>query len=224
MPLRHRATGRDAPGFLHRGRQLLDAVLATGPQATNHRGLRLPLVGAALGAGRNPAVALVAGLGLADDLWSGPERGFRAHLRAGATTGVLKLVGIPLVGLLATRKLSGALLVGLAANSLNQLDTRPGRALKAYLAGAALARAPVGIAVLLLPYDLRERTMLGDAGSNALGAMLGLSSVGRLTGRGRWLAIGALAGLTLLGERRSLGELIERTPGLSQVDAFGRQP
>jgi hypothetical protein len=53
--------------------------------------------------------------------------------------------------------------------------------------------------------------------------MLGLSSVSRLTDRGRWLAIGALAGLTLLGERRSLGELIERTPGLSQIDALGRQ-
>jgi hypothetical protein len=66
--------------------------------------------------------------------------------------------------------------------------------------------------------------MLGDAGSNALGAMLGLSSVSRLTARGRWLAIGALAGLTLLGERRSLGELIERTPGLSELDGLGRQP
>ncbi len=224
LPLRHRATGRDASGFLHRGRQLLDAVLATGPQATNHRGLRLPLVGAVLGARGDPSVALVAALGLADDLWSGPERGFRAHLQAGATTGVLKLVGIPLVGLLATRKVSGALLVGLAANSLNQLDTRPGRALKAYLAGAVLTRSPVGIAVLLLPYDLREKTMLGDTGSNALGAMLGLSSVSRLTARGRWLAIGALAGLTLLGERRSLGELIERTPGLAHIDEFGRRP
>ena len=224
LPLRHRATGRDARGFLHRGRQLLDAVLAAGPQGTNHRGLRLPLVGAALGTRRDPAVALVAAIGLADDLWSGPERGFRAHLRAGATTGVLKLVGIPLVGLVATRKLSGALLVGLAANSLNQLDTRPGRALKAYLAGAVLARAPIGMAVLLLPYDLRERTMLGDAGSNALGAMLGLRSVSRLTGRSRWLAIGALAGLTLLGERRSIGELIERTPGLMQIDGLGRRP
>ena len=224
LPLRHRATGRDARGFLHRGRQLLDAVLAAGPQGTNHRGLRLPLVGAALGARRDPAVALVAAIGLADDLWSGPERGFRAHLRAGATTGILKLVGIPLVGLVATRKLSGALLVGLAANSLNQLDTRPGRALKAYLAGALLARAPIGMAVLLLPYDLRETTMLGDAGSNALGAMLGLRSVSRLTERSRWLAIGALAGLTLLGERRSIGELIERTPGLMQIDGLGRLP
>ncbi len=224
LPLRHRATGRDAAGFVHRGRQLLDALLACGPQGTNHRGLRLPLVGAALGARRDPAVALIAALGLADDLWSGPERGFRAHLRSGTTTGVLKLVGIPLVGLLATRKLSGALLVGLAANFLNQLDTRPGRALKAYLAGAVLLRSPAGVAVLLLPYDLREKTMLGDSGSNALGAMLGLSSVSRLTERGRWLAIGALAGLTVLGERRSLGELIERTPVLSELDALGRQP
>ena len=223
LPLRHRATGRDASGFVHRGRQLLDALLACGPQATNHRGLRLPLVGAVLGARRDPAVVLVAALGLADDLWSGPERGFRAHLRAGRTTGVLKLVGIPLVGLAVTRRVSGALLVGLAANFLNQLDTRPGRALKAYLAAAVFVRAPVGVAVLLLPYDLRERVMLGDAGSNALGAMLGLSSVSRLTGRGRWLAIGALAGLTLLGERRSLGELIERTPGLSELDGLGRQ-
>ena len=67
-------------------------------------------------------------------------------------------------------------------------------------------------------------TMLGDGGSNGLGAMLGLSSVNRFTGRGRWVAIGALAGLTLLGERRSLGELIERTPVLRDVDAWGRRP
>ena len=224
LSLRHRATVRDLSGFAHRGRQLLDVLLACGPQATNHRGLRLPLGRAVQAARRDPARVRVAALGFADDLWSGPERGFRAHLRAGTTTGVLKLVGIPLAGLLATRRLSGALLVGLAANFLNQLDTRPGRALKAYLAAAVFARAPLGVAVLLLPYDLRERVMLGDAGSNALGAMLGLSSVSRLTERGRWLAIGALAGVTLLGERRSLGELIERTPGLTHIDGIGRQP
>ncbi|MGH3082060.1 MAG: glycosyltransferase [Gaiellaceae bacterium] len=222
LPLRHHATGRDAGGFLHRGRQLLDALLACGPQGTSFRGLRLPLVGAVTALRQPPAVLAAALAGLADDLWSGPERGFRSHLRAGSTTGVLKLVAIPLAGLLATRKLSGALLVGLAANFLNQLDTRPGRALKAYLIAAPAVGAPVAVAVLLLPYDLRERAMLGDCGSNALGALLGLKSVSRLTDRGRWLAIGALVGLTALGERRSLGELIERTPGLAQLDALGR--
>jgi hypothetical protein len=222
LDLRHRATGRDASGFLHRGKQLVHLLLAFGPLATNHRGLRLPIVGWTLGI-RDARVAAVGALGLVDDVYGGPERGFRAHLRAGNTTGVLKLVGIPLVGLVATRKVSGALLVGLSANFVNQLDTRPGRALKAYLAGALLVGAPIRSAVLLLPYDLREKVMLGDAGSNALGAMLGLSSVSRLTGKSRWLAIGALAGLTLLGERRSLGELIERTPGLRTLDRLGRQ-
>lgn len=224
LPLRHRATGRDAQGFAHRGRQLLDAVFAAGPLALNFRGTRLPLVGWTVALRRDPAVAAIAAIGLADDLWSGPERGFRSHLRAGGTTGVLKLVAIPLVGLLATRKLSGALLVGLAANALNQLDTKPGRALKAYLAAALAVDAPLRAAVLLAPYDLREMAMLGDAGSNALGALLGLSSVERFTERGRWAAIGALAGLTLLGERRSLGALIERTPGLREFDALGRLP
>ena len=79
------------------------------------------------------------------------------------------------------------------------------------------------MAVLLAPYDLREMAMLGDSGSNTLGAVLGLRSVGRLTERQRWSAIVALAGLTLLGERRSLGALIERTPVFRELDALGRQ-
>jgi len=224
LPLNHRASGRDVAGFAHRGRQLVDAFLACGPTAVNHRGLRLPLVGWLVGLRRDPAVAAVAAIGLADDLWSGGERGFRAHLGRRRTTGVLKLFGIPLVGLLATRKLSGALLVGLAANFLNQLDTKPGRALKAYLLLAPPTGAPLRAAVILAPYDLREMAMLGDSGANALGALLGLSSVSKLTARGRWAAIGALAGLTLLGETRSLGALIERTPVLRELDALGRQP
>ena len=173
-----------------------------------------------------PAVAAVAAAGLADDLWSGPERGFRAHLRSGRTTGVLKLVAMPAVALAVTRSLSGALLVGLSANALNQLDTRPGRALKAYL----LARAALGgrprradlLAVLLLPYDLREMGMLGDTGSNALGAVLGYESVRRFTGPGRIAAIGALATLTVVGERRSLGAMIERSRVLGPLDRLGR--
>lgn len=219
LPLAHRPTRRDLAGFLHRGRQLIDALLAAGPLAVNFRGRRLPVVGWLLGV-HEPVVAL---LGLADDLWSGPERGFRSHLEARATTGTLKLVGIPAYGLARTRSLSGALLVGLSANAVNLLDTRPGRALKFYLAGAIALDAPLGLAVLLLPYDLREMAMLGDAGSNALGALLGLKSVSRFTGRGRWLAIGALAGLTILGERTSLGRLIEQTPGVRELDALGRK-
>jgi Glycosyl transferase family 2 len=219
LPLGHRPTRRDLHGFLHRGRQLVDVLLAAGPLAVNFRGRRLPIIGW-LFAVHEPVAAA---FGLADDLWSGSERGFRSHLRARATTGTLKLVAIPAYGLVRTRSLSGALLVGLLANVVNQLDTRPGRALKAYLAAALALDAPLALAVLLLPYDLREMAMLGDAGSNALGTLLGLKSVNRFTGRGRWAAIGALAGLTFVGERTSLGGLVERTPGMRELDALGRK-
>ena len=225
IDLEHRATGRDLAGFVHPGRHLRDLVLGTlAPQGRSFRGLRLPLVGVAF-AVAEPAVALI---GLADDLWSGPERGFRAHLRAGSTTGMLKLVAIPALALWRTRSVSGAVLVALSANALNQLDTRPGRALKAYALGSIALRRRPGrvdlVAVLIAPYDLREMAMIGDAGSNTLGAVLGLGSVKRLTGRRRWSAIGALAGLTLLGETRSLGALIERRPVLRELDSLGRQP
>jgi hypothetical protein len=223
LELGHRATGRDLRGFLHRARQLHDALLAAGPLRVNYRGVRLPLLGWTLALRGDAAVAAVVAVGLADDLWSGSERGFGAHLRARRpTTGLLKLLAIPAVGLLATRRVSGALLVGLAANALNQLDTRPGRALKAYALVAPLAGAPLGAAVILLSYDLREMGLLGDAGSNALGALVGLNSVDRLGLRGRLVAIGLLAALNLAGDRSSLGALIERTPGLSDLDAIGR--
>ncbi len=223
--------GADGPKVLAVG--MLAALLAAAIwlHLATHYGLPVStthsIVGAIVGVVA-PAVAPVAALGLADDLWSGPERGFRAHLRAVATTGTLKLVGIPLWGLWRTRSLSGAVLVALCANLVNQLDTRPGRALKATLAGALVLggrpRKAVVLGVLLAPYDLREMTMLGDAGSNALGAMVGLESVGRLTGLRRASAIGALAAVTLLGERRSLGALVESTPGLRELDALGRYP
>ena len=222
LDLDHRATGRNAAGFLHRGRQVLDAALATGPLGVNYRGLRLPLAGWVTFNESDPGITIVTLFGFLDDAFSGGERGFRDHLRARRTTGILKAVGIPLVGLWRTRSVSGALLFALSANLLNQLDTRPGRCLKAYLLAAGPLRAPIGRAVLLLPYDLAERTMLGDAGSNAFGAMLGLKSVDRFHGFSRWAAIGTLAGLNLLGERTSLGRLIERTPGLRELDRLGR--
>jgi hypothetical protein len=235
LPLSHRATGRDLGGFAHRGRQLVEATLAAGPLAVNHRGNRLPVIGLALPLAallmRKPRAFMlctVAAIGLVDDIRSGPERGLRAHLRAGTTTGVLKLIAIPVAGLIGTRSPTGGLIVGLSANALNQLDTKPGRALKAFLLGAMVCggvEAPIaGGAVLLLPYDLRERVMLGDAGSNALGAVLGLTLVARTSGWRRLSVVVALGALNVLGERTSLGAAIERTPLLSEVDRLGRLP
>jgi hypothetical protein len=47
--------------------------------------------------------------------------------------------------------------------------------------------------------------------------------VGKVTERQRWSAIAALAGLTFLGERHSIGALIERTPVFRDLDAWGRE-
>ncbi len=227
LDLEHRSTGSDAAGAVHRARQLHDLMLACGPQGVNHRSLRLPLVGWVVGLAV-PQVLPIALVGAADDRWSGPERGVRSHLAAGSTTGVLKLLVIPLWAFARTRSLTGAALVALSANALNQLDTRPGRALKAFaLAALLLRRIPgraVAVAVLLAPYDLREMAMLGDAGANALGSVVGLRSVECFTGRRRIGAIFALAGLNLYGERRSLGGLIESTPVLRELDRLGRTP
>jgi hypothetical protein len=46
--------------------------------------------------------------------------------------------------------------------------------------------------------------------------------VKRFAGGRRWAAIGALAGLNLLGELTSYNDLIEQTPGLRALDRLGR--
>ena len=69
LPLEHRATGRDLRGFVHRGRQLRDILLAFGPQGAQPS--RPAAAPRRLG-GRvaQPAVLPVAAIGLADDLWA----------------------------------------------------------------------------------------------------------------------------------------------------------
>ena len=184
LELAHRATGRDLGGFLHRGRQLVRhpaRLRPAGRRTTAGCGCRSS---AGRRRWRSRACSRLSRSASPTTSGAGRSAASARTCAAGATTGVLKLVGIPAYALWRTRSLSGALLVGLAANVLNQLDTRPGRALKAYLvARPPLGGRPTRVAVLLAPYDLREMTMLGDAGSNALGAVLGLRSVGRLTER-----------------------------------------
>lgn len=208
-----------------------------------------------------PVVATVASgaLGALDDL-AGDSRskGLKGHLgalaRGEVTTGAVKVVGLGVTGL-ATAALvdrgrrrdalagtarpssldtlvGGAVVAG-AANLLNLLDLRPGRALKAtVLAGALLATdargeaaagAAVGAAAGLLGPDLAGESMLGDTGANSAGALLGAALVQRSGRRGRLVALAVLAGLTLASERVSFTKVIESTPGLRELDALGRR-
>jgi hypothetical protein len=70
--------------------------------------------------------------------------------------------------------------------------------------------------------DLGERGMLGDAGSNAMGAIVGYLLVGSLPVL--WLAgvAAVLLGLNVLSERVSFTSIIERTALLRRLDEVGR--
>lgn len=206
-------------------------TLAAGPA--------LALAGAVTGPGLAGAVAGI-GAGLAggyDDRRAAPVdgKGFRGHLaalrRGRLTTGTTKLLAISAtsaVAALCVRRrdvlLSGAVIAG-SANLVNLLDLRPGRALKVGLLGGVLLGQPgvVGTCAALLPGDLAERRMLGDAGANALGALLGAAFVERFGSRlGRQGALAVLVALTAASERVSFSAIIDRTPALRALDRLGR--
>ncbi len=191
-----------------------------------------------------PGIAL---LGLVDDALSGSGRGWRGHgrdvlsgslstglLKAGGTLGLAMLVASSLPGSKAEFLLAVAVLV-LATNAFNLLDLRPGRSAKAFvLLGIGLTAATqntlalAGLGIFVAPvlvagfYDLREKAMLGDAGSNAIGGLAGLWIVLTLDTDGQLIALGILLALNLFGEFRSISNVIEKIPGLRHLDSLGR--
>lgn len=192
-----------------------------------------------------------AAFGLLDDLLGDKKvKGFRGHFRAllrdhRITTGLVKAVGglllalwigcalhpkQPLLILLTT------LLVALAANTMNLLDLRPGRAgglfclISACLLIAAWrhegALSVPSLVYVLIPAlivwerDSRAVIMLGDTGSNLLGAALGLA-FSIYTGIVFQIIVCALLfALHLLAERVSLTVLIEKNPILRVLDGM----
>jgi UDP-N-acetylmuramyl pentapeptide phosphotransferase/UDP-N-acetylglucosamine-1-phosphate transferase len=178
------------------------------------------------------------------------DKGLAGHLgalRAGRiSAGAVKVAGIVTAsaaaaaltrrdrraGTLVDAVLTTGLIAG-AANLVNLLDLRPGRAAKAgvlasvaTLGGPAggLVAGPLGATLAVLPADLGEQVMLGDCGANALGALVGLR-LAQLPGRGsRAGLLTAIVALTLASEKVSFTKVIEATPGLRELDRLGRRP
>ena len=73
-----------------------------------------------------------------------------------------------------------------------------------------------------MPWDLRRAVMMGDAGSNPLGAVLGLACVLALPLTARILLVLVLLALNILSERISFSKVIESNPVLSYLDKLGR--
>jgi hypothetical protein len=197
-----------------------DDLAASGPS----KGFRGHLGALARGELTTGAVKLagIGATGLAAALAAGPAG------PAGGSAG-----SSPRLGTVADAVINAGLIAG-GANLANLFDLRPGRAIKVSIgAGALLAAAPgrsrqaavapVAAAVALLPEDLGERAMLGDAGANALGAMLGLAATG-LPRAARIAALAGIAGLTAASEVVSFTRVIERTGPLRWLDMLGRRP
>ena len=189
----------------------------------------------------------VAALGLLDDALGAAPRGWRGHgaavLSGGISTGALKAAGSLGLALYALSGrghgdgeylLAAAVLV-LTTNLFNLLDLRPGRSAKAFvLLGAGLTIGAwdadplwalglfAGAAVVVGGFDLRERAMLGDTGSNLVGALAGLWLVLTLDSLGLAIALAVVLAITIYGEFRSISSLVERAPLLRQLDSLGR--
>jgi UDP-N-acetylmuramyl pentapeptide phosphotransferase/UDP-N-acetylglucosamine-1-phosphate transferase len=190
-------------------------------------------------------------LGLIDDLLgAGESGGFSGHLgalrRGRLTSGGVKLFGGAALALAVMaavqpgsvgRILADGALVALAANLGNLFDRAPGRCLKvstiafaALVAASAADPALVGVALVvgaglaLLPGDLGERVMLGDAGANVLGAVLGIGVVLVTAPAGRNVVLVVLVALNLASEKVSFSAVIDRVGPLRWTDRLGRRP
>ena len=131
------------------------------------------------------------------------------------------------------RVLIAAATIALSTNLLNLFDLRPGRAVAVLFAGlgvicivargrfaaAPLVGAIAAIALLFGIADSRGKAMMGDSGSNSLGAALGLTIV---LSAPSWMlpAIALMAAVHIYSEKHSISGLIESNRVLRVMDRF----
>jgi hypothetical protein len=199
-----------------------------------------------------PYLLGVAFLGFLDDSLGRGEvasapRGWRGHwgaLRGGSlSTGAIKAIGALALaayvvsgrGLESWRYIADVALLILATNLFNLLDLRPGRTEKGLaLLGTGLCLGAwtlfplellgifVGPVLVGAWLTLGERAMLGDTGSNLIGAIAGVWLLTVLGADGRLIALAIVLALTVYGEIRSISAAIDSVPPLRWLDSLGR--
>jgi len=112
----------------------------------------------------------------------------------------------------------------ITATSTTSVTTTTNTTYATSATAVAAVAAPLGAALALLPEDLGERAMLGDAGANALGAMLGTAAAVSLPRPARIALLAGIVALTAASEKVSFTRVIERTPPLRWLDMLGRRP
>jgi UDP-N-acetylmuramyl pentapeptide phosphotransferase/UDP-N-acetylglucosamine-1-phosphate transferase len=160
------------------------------------------------------------------------------------TSGLIKAIGGIVIGLAIgngiyaghpLRIVAAGLLIALCANGMNLLDLRPGRACAVFLlcASALLAAAlytrtslvsELLLVCVMLPtlpawiLDSRAKVMLGDTGSNVLGAGLGLAVVYSQSTILEVITLAVLIALHIVAERRSITQIIANNKILNTLD------
>lgn len=187
-------------------------------------------------------------LGLVDDIFgSRAASGLKGHikrmLQGELTTGGLKLLAGGFISLAVAiiissdwlQVLVNTLVIALSINAINLLDLRPGRAGKGFLfAGLLLFIAgwpsehlawlaiTMGALLAYLPYDLKAKAMMGDTGSNALGATVGITAALVLPHPIKLGYLVFLIAFHILTEKYSLTKIIEKNKMLNYLDQLGR--
>ncbi|SHK06218.1 hypothetical protein [Desulforamulus aeronauticus] len=194
------------------------------------------------------AICAMTLLGMVDDIFgSRAATGLKGHikkmLQGELTTGGLKLLAGGLISLAVAVVVShgwqqvmvNTLVIALSINAINLLDLRPGRAGKGFLLGAVLLflggwpsqqlcwlAVMVGALLAYLPYDLKAKAMMGDTGSNALGATIGITAAMVLPETAKLGYLVFLIAFHLLTEKYSLTKIIEKNKMLNYLDQLGR--
>lgn len=136
--------------------------------------------------------------------------------RALKTYSLLAVIAAPLFVVDASRAFS------VYASSLAEVGVAPWSSSDTLLASLLMLLVLLGPVAAVWRFDLGERGMLGDAGSNAMGAIVGYLLASSLPLE--WLAVAAatLLFLNVLSERVSFTAIIERVPPLRALDGIGR--
>ncbi len=187
-----------------------------------------------------------------DFLGNKNDKGFKGHikalLRGRLTTGGFKavlgfitafIVSIFISSFSEQRHITDIILntflIALFTNIINLFDLRPGRACKAYLLFLIiinifsarteipyLSLASAGIVLGYIRKDLKAEVMMGDTGSNALGASLGVIAAIVCPYYVKLGMAFVLVGLHIVSEFYSFSKIIEKSRILSFFDRLGR--
>lgn len=188
-------------------------------------------------------------VGFIDDRLGNKEiKGLKGHLnylisKRRMSTGLIKLILIFALGTYISIQLKNqvitvilcTLVFALWTNIFNLLDVRPGRAIKGFwLITFVIFSIHINdidnlewilllLTIFLFVVDVFELGMLGDAGSNLLGGIVGFWMI--LFSTKAELIIYLLVGilLNLYAEKRSFSVWIEKHPMIRRIDHWGRK-